>query len=203
MSLVVGCKRLLLPRQIDYDLNTSAGIGIQQRRSSKFVWIALIWLSIGMFDASDTVFSMRAEGHHHAWLSLFVTLLLSWLPWALASPLILQLARWHQPDSKSAFAWLLHIAACAATGLVYAAWTAGAHDRSPSSISKTGLPLALLCRRFQMFREGFDRFGEISKFEANVSDPAARLWFDLNQAAAVAQTPRHFRDYTHAEPGAD
>jgi two-component system LytT family sensor kinase len=106
----------------------SAGIGIEQRLSSKWLWIVLIWLSIGMFDASDTVFSMRAEGHHHAWLSLFVTLLLSWLPWALASPLILQLARRHPPDLKSVFAWLPHVGACAAIGLVDSAWTAGLEE---------------------------------------------------------------------------
>jgi two-component system, LytTR family, sensor kinase len=78
-----------------------------------------------MFDASDTVFSMRAEGHHHAWLSLFVTLLLSWLPWALASPLILQLGLQHPPELRSVFSWLLHLGACAATGLVFSAWSAG------------------------------------------------------------------------------
>jgi sensor histidine kinase YesM len=78
-----------------------------------------------MFDASDTVFSMRAGGHHHAWLSLFVTLLLSWLPWALASPLILQLGRRHPPELASALAWLPHVGVCAATGLVFSAWSAG------------------------------------------------------------------------------
>src|SRR5450631_2162555 len=104
-------------------MDTSAGI--QSPPSSRWLWIALIWLSIGMFDASDTVFSMRAEGHHHAWLSLFVTLLLSWLPWALASPLILELARRYPPELKSLLSWLPHLAACAAAGLVFAAWTAG------------------------------------------------------------------------------
>ncbi|PWU04491.1 MAG: sensor histidine kinase [Terriglobia bacterium] len=94
----------------------------------RWLWIALIWLSIGMFDASDTVFSMRAEGHHHAWLSLFVTLLLSWLPWALATPWILNLARRYPLELKSPFAWLPHLAACAATGLAYAAWTAALEE---------------------------------------------------------------------------
>jgi two-component sensor histidine kinase len=81
-----------------------------------------------MFDASDTVFSMRAEGHHHAWLSLFVTLLLSWLPWALASPLILELARRHPPRLKSVFTWLPHLLACAAAGLAFAAWSAALEE---------------------------------------------------------------------------
>ena len=71
--------------QVDMDTRKA----IRPRPASPWLWIALIWLSIGTFDASDTVFSMRAEGHHHAWVSLFFTLLFSWLPWALASPLIL------------------------------------------------------------------------------------------------------------------
>src|SRR6516165_5861482 len=97
-------------------------------RSSGWRWIALIWLSIGMFDASDTVFSMRAEGHHHAWLSLFVTLLLSWLPWATATPLILELGRRYPLDWKSVTAWLVHLGACATTGLIFAAWSAGLEE---------------------------------------------------------------------------
>lgn len=101
-----------------------ARIGPQPPPSSRWLWIALIWLSIGMFDASDTVFSMRAQGHHHAWFSLFVTLLLSWLPWTLATPLILDLARRHPVALKSALFWLRHLGACAATGLAFAAWNA-------------------------------------------------------------------------------
>jgi two-component sensor histidine kinase len=99
--------------------------GIRSRPASAWLWSALIWLSIGTFDASDTVFSMRAEGHHHAWFSLFFTLVLSWLPWALASPLILQLGRRRPPGLKSALWWLFHLAACAGTGFASAAWTVG------------------------------------------------------------------------------
>ena len=95
------------------------------REASPWLWVALIWLSVGMFDASDTVFSMRAEGHHHAWFNLFVTLLLSWLPWALASPLILRLGRSHAPGLKSVSWWLFHLAVCAGIALVSAGWTSG------------------------------------------------------------------------------
>jgi len=98
--------------------------GRQPPRFYGWRWIALIWLSIGMFDASDTVFSMRAEGHHHAWFKLFLTLVLSWLPWALATGPILALSRRHPIQRKPVFAWLPHLAACVATGLVYAAWSA-------------------------------------------------------------------------------
>jgi two-component system, LytTR family, sensor kinase len=88
----------------------------------RWVWIAAIWLGIGLFDATQTVFSMRAEGMHHNWVSLFVTLLLSWLPWALVTPLVMRLdrrrfaGRW-----KRLLPWCTHLAACVATALVGAA----------------------------------------------------------------------------------
>jgi hypothetical protein len=63
----------------------------------RWFWIAAIWSGIALFDATQTVFVMRAEGMHHAWAQLFVTLLLSWLPWALATPLVLRLGRQYPP----------------------------------------------------------------------------------------------------------
>jgi len=91
----------------------------------RWFWIAAIWSGVGLFDATQTVFVMRAEGMHHAWGHLFVTLLLSWLPWAMATPWVLRLSRQYPPDQWRSFAtWGVHISACAAIGLVYAAWIA-------------------------------------------------------------------------------
>jgi two-component system, LytTR family, sensor kinase len=88
-------------------------------------WIAAIWLGVGLFDASQTVFVMRAEGMRHAWVRLFGTLLLSWLPWALATPLVLRLGRHFAPTQwRRLSTWGAHFAACSAIGLMYAAWTA-------------------------------------------------------------------------------
>ena len=135
-------------------MGASAG---RSQGSSRWRWITLIWLSIGMFDASDTVFSMRAEGHHHAWLSLFVTLLLSWLPWALATPLILDIGQRHPLDLKSVSAWLCHLGGCAATGLAFAAWTAGLEEflnpwlQAPAPAPFLGLTLAKFLNRFVSF----------------------------------------------------
>ena len=105
-----------------------ARISLRSLQSSRWFLIGLIWLSIGMFDASDTVFSMRAEGHHHAWLRLFITLLLSWLPWALATPLILALGRRYPISFASVFGWLPHLGACAFIGLGFAAWSAALEE---------------------------------------------------------------------------
>lgn len=91
----------------------------------RWLWIAAIWLSVGLFDAVHTVFSMRAMGMHHNWVSLFVTLLLSWFPWALATPVVMQLdrltfaGRW-----KRLMPWCVHLGACLVIGLGSAGWVA-------------------------------------------------------------------------------
>jgi hypothetical protein len=91
--------------------------------------IAAIWPGLGLFAASQTVFAMRAEGMHHAWLSLFATTLLAWLPWALATAPVLNLG--HQfplltlkRPTRWLTSWLVHFTACLAIGLIYAFWTA-------------------------------------------------------------------------------
>jgi two-component system, LytTR family, sensor kinase len=90
------------------------------------MWIAFVWLAFALVNATQTVVGMHAEGMRHAWTRLFVTLLLSWLVWALATPLVLRLARRYPPTRwKPVSTWLIHLGACAAIGLVYAAWTAG------------------------------------------------------------------------------
>jgi len=61
--------------------------------STRWRWIAAIWFAGALFDASQAVLIMHAEGRHHAWLPLFGVELVSWLPWALATPLLVGLAR--------------------------------------------------------------------------------------------------------------
>jgi two-component system LytT family sensor kinase len=89
--------------------------------SPRWFWVAAIWAGVGLFDATQTFVVMRAEGMHHAWANLYLTQLLSWLPWALATPFVLRLGRQY-PLKR---AWALHLAVCAAIGLVYSAWVAG------------------------------------------------------------------------------
>lgn len=62
-------------------------------RPTRWFWIATIWSVCGLFDASQTVLIMHSEGRHHPWLPLFGTEPAGWLPWALATPLIVGLAR--------------------------------------------------------------------------------------------------------------
>jgi two-component system LytT family sensor kinase len=93
--------------------------------SPRWFWIAAIWSGVGLFDAIQTVFVMRAEGMHHYWLRLLFTILFSWLPWALATSLVLRLGRkYPAAEWRRVTAWLAHLAACAAIGLVSAGWDA-------------------------------------------------------------------------------
>jgi two-component system, LytTR family, sensor kinase len=93
--------------------------------SPRWFWIAAIWFGVGLFEATQTVFVMRAEGMHHYWLRLFFTILFSWLPWALATPLVLRLGRkYPAAEWMRVSAWVAHLAACAAIGLVSAGWVA-------------------------------------------------------------------------------
>jgi hypothetical protein len=59
----------------------------------RWQWVLAIWTAGALFDASQNVFIMHAEGRHHFWLPLFVTELVSWLPWAVVTPLLIRLAR--------------------------------------------------------------------------------------------------------------
>jgi two-component system LytT family sensor kinase len=100
------------------------GVPRKLSESPRWLWIAAIWSGVGLFDATQTVFVMRAEGMHHLWVRLYGTLLFSWLPWALATPLVLGLGRKYPAAQwRRLSTWLTHLAACAAIGLVYAGWT--------------------------------------------------------------------------------
>src|SRR4051794_4051462 len=89
----------------------------------RWIWITSAWLGFGLVDALRTVFAMRSEGMHHAWAKLFLTSVLAWLPWALATPLIMRLGR-RFPVAKSGWMWLAHIAGCAGITLASSAWIA-------------------------------------------------------------------------------
>ncbi|MBV9036221.1 MAG: histidine kinase [Acidobacteriaceae bacterium] len=68
---------------------------------------------------------MRAEGMHHAWTRLFITLLISWLPWAVATPYIARLGRQYPHRRlRPSLAWIIHLTACASIGLLASAWNA-------------------------------------------------------------------------------
>ncbi|HEY6339506.1 MAG TPA: histidine kinase [Candidatus Sulfotelmatobacter sp.] len=98
-------------------------------QSPRWRWIALIWSGVGLFDATQTVFGMRAEGMHHAWPQLFVSVLLSWLPWGLVTPFVLRMGRQYPPLRLEPLSnWLRHVGVCISIGLISTAWGAGLEE---------------------------------------------------------------------------
>jgi two-component sensor histidine kinase len=116
------------------------------RATSQGFWIASIWFGMALFDATQTVFVMRSEGMQHAWVRLFITLFFSWLPWALATPLVLRFGHRYPPAQwRRLSTWVVHLSACAAIGAICAAWKAGfevwldpwAYPGGPKPFTKT------------------------------------------------------------------
>jgi uncharacterized membrane-anchored protein YhcB (DUF1043 family) len=90
---------------------------------SQWLWIGFIWLALGLFDATQTVFVMRSEGMHHAWVKLFITMVVAWIPWALATPLVLRLGRRFPPVKLLPLStWLVHVLSAVVIGLAFSGW---------------------------------------------------------------------------------
>ena len=93
--------------------------------STRWLWIAGIWCAGGLFDASQTILIMHAEGRHQPWPPLFATELASWLPWVLATPMVVGLAR-RRPllHGSSPRSVAVHLVAFATLGTITEAWSA-------------------------------------------------------------------------------
>jgi len=95
------------------------------RRASRWLSIAAIWCAGGIFDATQTVLIMRAEGRHGSWPPLFGTELALWLPWALATPFISRLARRHAlTRALTIRSVAVHLAVFISLSVVTEAWSA-------------------------------------------------------------------------------
>jgi len=94
-------------------------------RSNRWLWIAVIWSAGALFDSSQTVLIARAEGRHQPWLPLFTFEFVSWLPWALAIPFVIGLAR-RQPMIRgvSVRTVAAHVGAFIALSVVTEIWSA-------------------------------------------------------------------------------
>jgi two-component system, LytTR family, sensor kinase len=94
-------------------------------RLTGWVWIAAIWCAAALFDASQTLLTMHLLGAGKAWLRPFSIVFVSWLPWALATPFVIELARrWPIVRGKIFKAMSLHLAAFAAVSAAAEGWSA-------------------------------------------------------------------------------
>jgi two-component sensor histidine kinase len=95
-----------------------------RERSFSWPWILLLWATLGVFDATQSIISMHQAQMHHAWGKLFFVLIFKWLPWALLTPTVIQLARRYPPSWSSPTPWLVHVSAVIAIDVAAAAWGA-------------------------------------------------------------------------------
>src|SRR5215475_6446674 len=93
----------------------------ETRARRGWLWIAATWSAIGVFEATQTVVGMHAQGMHHNWVALFVTDFLSWLPWAAVTPLVLHLGRTVPLRPLNG---LMHAGAALSITAVSSAWVA-------------------------------------------------------------------------------
>src|SRR6516162_412534 len=104
-----NCRRL--PIAVEYDAQMkSQRIGAA---APPWSWTIAVWTMIATFDATQNVLVMHSEGMHHRWVSLFANLLLAWLPWMAATPLVFYLGAKFPPTRlRPLRTWLVHAAAC-------------------------------------------------------------------------------------------
>jgi len=114
-------------------------------RSTGWTWIAVIWCVGALFNASQTLLTMHAVGVGKAWLRPFWVVFVSWLPWALATPFVIELARrWPIVRGQISKALSLHLGAFAAISVTAEGWSALLrvifdpwHHRSPPKFVNT------------------------------------------------------------------
>jgi len=96
-----------------------------KKRLTRWTWIAAVWCAGALFDASQSMLVMHAMGGRSPWLLPFVIEFASWLPWALATPLVVELAR-RQPIVQGATLEVViaHLAAFTAISMTSEAWSA-------------------------------------------------------------------------------
>jgi glucose-6-phosphate-specific signal transduction histidine kinase len=123
-------------------------------RSLHWRTIVAIWLAGGLFDASQTVLVMQAVGRHSR-LLLFGTQFISWLPWVVATPFIIELTRRHPMTRRTALPTAaLHLASFLIVCIVAESWYAALqaffnpweYARSPTFLEawSTSFPYQLL-----------------------------------------------------------
>ena len=88
-------------------------------------WIAAVWCVGGVFEATQAVLILRfGERRQIAWLPLFGTELATWLPWALATPWVISLARRYPIIRPTLQTVAVHLAVFATISVVAEAWSA-------------------------------------------------------------------------------
>ncbi|MGQ0659743.1 sensor histidine kinase [Sphingosinicella sp.] len=91
-------------------------------------WIAIFWFAAALFEATQSILIQHSLGRHGGEALLFVVEMAGWLPWALATPFVIELARRHPvipaPTARGVAA---HLIALLGITLIAEGWSAALH----------------------------------------------------------------------------
>jgi two-component system LytT family sensor kinase len=91
-------------------------------------WIAAFWTAGAVFEATQAIFIQHTMGRHGGEALLFLTEVAGWLPWVLATPFVINLARRYPilpaPTARGVAA---HLTALFAITMIAEAWSAALH----------------------------------------------------------------------------
>jgi two-component system LytT family sensor kinase len=103
------------------------------------------WLALALFDATQTVVSMKAMGMQHNWWTLFFVTMSAWGVWAAATPVALKMLHRFPLPSRAPRNWAVHAVACLAIGAIWTAWAAMLeHTSNPFAYAKGPDPFGAL-----------------------------------------------------------
>jgi two-component system, LytTR family, sensor kinase len=120
-------------------------------------WIALFWFAAALFEATQSLFMQHAMGRRGGEALLFAIELTGWLPWALATPFVIELARRHPlVPSPTARGIAAHLTALFGITMIAEGWSAAlhmlfnpwAHRQAPTFLDTLGATLifhGLIC----------------------------------------------------------
>ncbi len=134
-----------VPRRLPPGLRFLMSSHNPARRWPRWFWIPVIWFGFGLFDATQAVIRMRAEGMRHNWARLFFICVISWVPWAVATvPLMRLNRRYPVTNWRSGHTWRAHIPALLLCNLALGAWYAlFEHALNPYNLPHAGTFRAL------------------------------------------------------------
>ena len=176
-------------------------------RTRRWGWIAALWCAGAVFVASQSIVIRHLEGRHFEEIRLFATEFAAWLPWLLAIPAVVGLARRYPiqrgPTARRVAA---HLLAWIVISMTMGAWWAGlqvlfnpwGHPQAPAfweTWSTTQFFQALNCQAAYVLILTITYLVDVRDKNARQVTEAARLNEELSKAQLAAlrrQMEPHF-----------
>jgi len=151
------------------------------------VWLAIVWLAVGVITATQVVVGMAALGRHLNWVSLFFTTAAAWLFWVVATPLILFLSRRFPLGRAGDWRNLpVHLGAALAISVARIAWSATLEWAiNPIADPHASYRSMFLTMVYMQFHTGLIIYGATVAID-NIIDSVRRLAHSEAEAARLA-----------------